>query len=637
MSIQPIVVGTAGHIDHGKSTLVKALTGIDPDRLKEEQERGMTIDLGFARLTLPDGRTVGIIDVPGHERFVKNMVAGATGIDLVILVVAADDGVMPQTREHLAIMTLLGVKRGFVALTKIDAVEPALVELATDDVKSTVRGTFLENAPVIPVSSITGRGLDLLRATLHALAAATQPRSSEGLFRMPIQRVFSAHGHGTVLTGVPVSGTVRVGEMLEVLPLGVRGKVRGLQAYHERAELARAGHSTAINLSDIDHRSVRRGDVVAAPGAFRAVRMLGARVEALATLARPIADRTRVRFHTGTSEVQGELVLLERAALAPGESALAQIRLDDSVVCAPGDRFIVRLASPTITLGGGVVLEESKHRLKRFKGFVVDELTRQERGLGSPKELCEVVLARAPLVLVSADVIALEIKRSKDEARRLLDELVQEKHAVVPANGRWIHVERWAVARERLNAVLTAWFDAHAHREVIDVRDLRRETALDDELLDALLADEERAGRLRSEPGGFVRRAGAPRDLDEATRAAYASVLAELAASRFQPPSASELAARMKLAPARATALLQLAVDRGAAVRIAADFLLAREHYEAAREAIIANCKRAGSLDIPSLRDTLGTTRKYLIPLLEHFDSQGVTLRQGANRVLRRR
>ncbi|NOT32346.1 MAG: selenocysteine-specific translation elongation factor, partial [Planctomycetes bacterium] len=273
MEIQPIVIGTAGHIDHGKSTLVKALTGIDPDRLKEEQERGMTIDLGFARFDLPDGRRVGMVDVPGHERFIKNMVAGATGIDLVVLVVAADDGVMPQTREHLAIMQILGVARGLIALTKIDMVEPGLVELAAEDVLAAVRGTFLEGAPILPLSAHTGAGLEAFKQELFRLALATRPRSDEGVFRMPVQRVFSAKGFGTVLTGIPVSGTVALGDVLEVLPSGKRGKVRGIQAYQEAATRARAGHSTAINLADVSVEDVTRGNVLATPGFFRPTRM----------------------------------------------------------------------------------------------------------------------------------------------------------------------------------------------------------------------------------------------------------------------------------------------------------------------------------------------------------------------------
>ncbi|MBI5361993.1 MAG: selenocysteine-specific translation elongation factor, partial [Planctomycetes bacterium] len=410
MQIQPIVIGTAGHIDHGKSTLVKTLTGIDPDRLKEEQERGMTIDLGFARFALPDGRKVGIVDVPGHERFVKNMVAGATGIDLVVLVVAADDGVMPQTREHVAILSILGVRRGLVALTKIDMVEPGLVELATEDVRSTLHGTFLEDAPILPLSSITGVGLDEFKRVLFRMASETPPRSDAGVFRMPIQRVFSAHGFGTIVTGIPVSGSVAVGDVIEVLPKGLKSKVRGIQAYGESTDKARAGHSCALNLADVDHKDVVRGNVAAAPGFFRPVQMVGARFTALATNAKPIENRTQIRLHTGTAECVGEVVLLDQEAIEPGAEGLVQLRLDEPVVCAPGDRFVLRLASPTVTLGGGVILEESKHRLKRFKSFVVDELSRAAQGLDSPRELLEVVLSRAKPGLLAVEPLAVEIK-----------------------------------------------------------------------------------------------------------------------------------------------------------------------------------------------------------------------------------
>ncbi len=638
VEIQPIVVGTAGHIDHGKSSLVKALTGIDPDRLKEEIERGMTIDLGFARFALPDGRMVGIVDVPGHERLVNNMVAGATGIDAVILVVAADDGVMPQTREHLAIMGLLGVRRGLVALTKIDAVAPELVDLAAEDVASAVRGTFLEGAPILRVSSTTGSGLDELRAVLQRMAAETPSRSSEGVFRMPIQRVFSAPGFGTIVTGIPVSGGVAIGDVLEILPQGLRGKVRGLQAYHQPTQRARAGHSTAINLSDVDHHAVSRGSVVATPGYFKGVTMIGARLEALPELDRPLEDRLPVRLHTGTADVLGELVLLDCATLAPGASGLVQVRLTEPVVCASGDRFVLRLESPARTLGGGVILEESKHRLKRFKSFVVEELTRQAASLSSPRDLLEVVLSRAPLRLLSTDALAVEIKRAKPETERLLGDLKSAKKVASPgAPGHWIHTERLEQALAKVESALAAWFREHAHREVVDIRDLRRVTALESDLLDVALAELERRGRLARAPGGLVRPAGRSADLDAKTSALVTRVVRALGEARFQPPTPEELANALGAPAADVRAALELCVDRGLAQRIARELYLTRELYDAAREAIVENCRAHGSLEIPALRDKLATTRKFLIPLLEHFDAQGLTLRQGPNRVLKRR
>jgi len=637
MQIQPIVIGTAGHIDHGKSTLVKVLTGIDPDRLKEEQERGMTIDLGFARFSLPDGRKVGIVDVPGHERFVKNMVAGATGIDLVVLVVAADDGVMPQTREHLAIMSLLGLSRGLVALTKIDMVEPGMVELASEDVRNAVKGTFLEDAPIYPLSSITGTGLEEFKRALFKLAAETRPRSAEGVFRMPIQRVFSAHGFGTIVTGIPMSGTLRVGDVLEILPQGLKGKVRGIQAYQEASETARAGHSSAINIADIDHHAVTRGNVAAAPGFYRGVRMIGAQLTALPSLAGPVADRTQIRLHLGTAEVLGELVLLDREALAPGETGLAQLRLEEPVVCAPGDRFVLRLASPALTLGGGLVLEESKHRLKRFKNFVVEELSRAAQSLESPRELLDVVLLRAKTGVHDAAGLSVEIKRSREETERLLNDLKAQGKARPLSHGRWIHAERLALDLAELEQALEAWFGEHAHREVMDVRELRRTTGFEADYLDLLLAEAQRQGKLVHGAGGEVRRASGAAPLDPGTQALVERVLAALRAARYQTPSPAELATALALPEKTLQPVLELLRDRKELVFVARDFPLTKELYDAAREALVQNCQKNGSLDIPSLRDQFGTTRKWIIPLLEHFDAIGVTLRQGANRVLKKR
>ena len=637
MQIQPIVIGTAGHIDHGKSTLVKTLTGIDPDRLKEEQERGMTIDLGFARFALPDGRKVGIVDVPGHERFIKNMVAGATGIDLVVLVVAADDGVMPQTREHLAIMGVLGVQRGLVALTKIDKVEPAMVELAIEDVRATVRGTFLEGAPILPLSSTTGAGLDAFKAELFRVAAATPPRSDAGVFRMPVQRVFSAHGFGTIVTGIPVSGAVRAGDVVEVLPRGKTSKVRGIQAYQETTDRARAGHSCALNLAEFDLEDVVRGDVIATPGYFRAVRMLGAQLTALATAPRAIENRLSIRVHTGTAEVVGEVVLLDREQLEPGDTGLVQLRLSEPVVCAPGDRFVLRLASPAITLGGGIVVEESKHRLKRFKGFVVEELTRAADGLESPRELLAVVLSRARLAAHGVPALAVEIKRSPVETEQLLRELAARGDVRKLDAERWIHVKQLDDARARLAVVLEKWFGEHAHREVVDVRDLRKLTGFEPEFLDALLAEEARAGKLKVESGGLVRPNAPGKAVDAKTEALAQRVITALRAARFQPPSPVELATALREPPKAVQSVLELLADRGDVHVVTHEFQLAREHFEFARAAIVANCTQHKSLDIPSLRDELATTRKFLIPLLEHFDTLGVTTRLGANRVLRKR
>ena len=638
MQIQPIVIGTAGHIDHGKSSLVRALTGIDPDRLKEEKERGMTIDLGFACMELPDGRKVGIIDVPGHERFIRNMVAGASGIDLVVLVVAADDGVMPQTREHLSIMQLLGVKRGLVALTKVDVVDPDMAELAAEDVRDAVRGTFLEDAPILPVSSTVGTGLEDLRGKLMEMAAGAEPRPAEGVFRMPIQRVFSARGFGTILTGIPVTGSVQVGDVLEALPSAQKGKVRGIQAYHERAESARAGHSTALNLADVDHHRVERGHVVVTPGFFKPARMVGARLTALADLERPIVNRMRVRVHTGTSEAVGEVVLLDEEELAPGAGALVQFRLEQPLVCAPGDRFVMRLASPVVTLGGGVVLEESRHRLKRFKSFVIEELSRQHESLSSLEELLESHLRRADSVWVPLDELAVAIKRDRRDTQQYLESLAQrDRVRELGSAGRWIHTDALERELAKLELVVEGWFAKNPLRHVVDVRELRSASSLEPGLLSALLDVEAERGKLALEAGGKVRPAGRAVELDARTGEIRAAFLAALERARFQPPSVAELCAAAQAPLDEAQPVLAMLVDEGAVVHVGGDLYLAGSAAEEARSAIVENCERNGHLEIPELRDRLGTTRKFLIPLLEFFDAQGLTLRQAGHRVLKRR
>ena len=638
MEIRPIVLGTAGHIDHGKSTLVRALTGVDPDRLKEEKERGLTIDLGFAPLQLSDGRTVGVVDVPGHERFVKNMVAGASGIDFVMLVVAADDGVMPQTREHLAIMQLLGVRHGLVALTKVDTVEEGLVDLAEEDVRETLRWTFLEEAPLVRVSAPKDLGLDALRAAIEAVANAIEPRSADrGVFRMPIQRVFSKQGFGTVVTGIPVSGRCKLGDVLEIQPSGARGKVRSLQAYRETTDAIRAGHSSAINLSDIDHREVHRGAVVATPGLFRPATLLGARIEALPGLARPIENRTRVRVHTGTAEALGEVVLLDTPQLEPGGTALAQLRFEDPVVVAPGDRFVFRLETPVITLGGGVVLEESRWRLKRFKSFVVDELVRQEQSLESLRDHLRVTLERAAGFVTVAELVQ-AAKQPVAVIREALRSLQTDEQVTPDASGdRWLAACHLARAAARIESAATEFFTEAPHLSQVEALELRRRTELEPGLFQAALAACVSAGTLVAEAGGRVRVAGRDARLAEGDRDLARRLAELLRGAGLQPPSPDELASSLAIPVPRLRTLLAALVDAGEVVRVGGDLFASAAEMERARAEVVANCERNGELDIPQLRDALGTSRKFLIPILEWFDARGVTLRQGPRRVLRRR
>tara|TARA_R110002126_G_scaffold23750_17_gene83008 strand:- start:10409 stop:12319 length:1911 start_codon:yes stop_codon:yes gene_type:complete len=635
MDIQPIVIGTAGHIDHGKSSLVKALTGVDPDRWEEERKRGMTIDLGFASLELPDGRKVGLVDVPGHERFVRNMVAGASGIDRVVLVVAADDGVMPQTREHLAIMEMLGVEKGLIALNKIDLVDDEMVEMAEDDIRQAVEGTFLESADILRVSAIGGQGVEELRTAILKMAKAAKPRTAGGVFRLPIQRVFSAKGVGTIVTGIPVSGTVKVGDVLEVLPGGQKGKVRGIQAYHESTQEGRAGHSTALNLADVDHTKVERGCVAATPGYFQALKMVGARLKALPALDRPITNRMQVRVHVGTAEVLGEVVLLDAQEIAPGDEGMVQLRLETPMVCAPGDRFVLRLASPVSTLGGGVILEESRYRLKRFKTFIIDELERQAKSLGSTVALLEAHLVRLPERWATVDELSTLLKRHAQETRGLLGTLASSGKVHEVGAARWIHNETLELSLAETRDALNAWFEDNAQRARMDVRDLRSATRFDASFLDVLLERLESVGELIRQAGGMIVPKDRAVELDPASAKFLADVLGAYAAARFQPPMPDEVAATLKKPEAEVKSMIQLLVDQGKLEHVSGALFIDGAAIAEARQAVTENCQTNGQLVIPELRDRLGTTRKFLIPILEHFDTEGLTRRMGNTRMLR--
>ena len=636
MSIHRIVIGTAGHIDHGKSTLVKALTGIDPDRLPEEKERGLTIDLGFAPWKLPDGTRIGFVDVPGHERFVKNMVAGATGIDFVILVVAADDGIMPQTREHLEIMQLLGVRRGVVALTKVDLAEEGYADLVEQEVRSFVEGSFLEEAPIFRLSPPSGLGMEEFRRELERLARETPPRSAEGVFRMPIQRVFSSPGHGTVVTGIPVSGRVAPGEKVEILPLGRTGKVRGIQAYKEAAEAAQAGHSSALNLSDLEFREIRRGMVAATPGFFRASTLVEAKVLIHARGKRALEDRTPIRLHVGTSEALGRLVLLDRKRLQPGEEAYAQLRLEEPVVVAPGDRFVLRLETPPLTVGGGAIVGESGRRLRRNRAELIADLARKEESLADRRRAVAYALERRGVRPAALEDLLGETKLPREDLLRELMGLESTGEASAVRPGEiFLHRTGLQEARRILAEKLDEFFRKNPARIVVELNWLREASRLEERILDFLLREDERAGKLSLEKGQ-VRLAGKKASLSPEAASRKERIEKELKAGRFSPPEVGALAGAAGCPESEAQKLLTLLVDEGEAIR-AGTLYFSREAFEEAKRAVVENVRARGELDIPSLRDRLGTSRKYLIPLLEYLDLAGVTLRQGGRRILKSR
>ncbi|MCA8951432.1 MAG: selenocysteine-specific translation elongation factor [Planctomycetes bacterium] len=630
-SIHPVVVGTAGHIDHGKSSLVQALTGIDPDRLKEEKERGLTIDLGFARLKLSDGRLLGLVDVPGHERFVRNMVAGCTGLDLVMLVVAADDGVMPQTIEHLDIVHLLGVRDGIIVMTKIDMVDEILAEIAEEEIRKVVQGTVLADAPILRVSSVTGEGIDELRTTLETLALKVEPRQSNGPFRMPVQRVFSLPGIGTVVTGIPLSGSVRPGAELEVLPLGAKVKVRGIHAYGGKVEEAVAGHSTALSVPDAKEIGVHRGMVCAEPGVFASGDAVDVELE-LTPRSPKLGHRDPIRFHTGTVEVRGMLLLLDRDVLTAGDSATVRLELDEGVACAATDRFLLRLQNPAVTVGGGRVLRLS--RSGRYRRRALGEELQGILAAGDrPEARVQHELEQAGPDGRTVDDLAHALERPEGEVVELVeampDVLLHRRAmrafpvAIVDAGEREL--------MESVERMLGRRPDAASIKRSA----LRATRSLPLVLAEFVFERLQEAGRVRAGRQGQILFLDRLQPLPPERQQLFDRLVAECEQRGFRPPTVDELAVAVGLRGDSLLSLLDRGEDEGRIEKVG-DTYYAASVVRSVLHAIRDNCLQHDEvLDIPKLRDGLDTSRKFLIPLLEYVDSLGLTvLRGGVRRLL---
>jgi selenocysteine-specific elongation factor len=636
-SIFNVVLGTAGHIDHGKSTLVKTLTGVDPDRLPEEKARGLTIDLGFAPLVLRSGLRVGVVDVPGHERLIKNMVAGATGIDLVLLVVAADDGVMPQTREHLTIMQILGLEHGIVVITKVDMVDAELRELVREEVKEALAGTFLESAPVAEVSSVTGEGIEALLDLIHDAIAKVRPRRASGIFRMPIQRVFSPKGFGTVVTGIPLSGRAALGDTLEIMPLGQKGRVRGIHAYKEATDLARAGHSSAINLSDIDYREVHRGMVLTEPGFFRGSTMYEARLHYLPASRRPLQHQTEIRLHVGTAEALGKVFLLEEKTLESGEESFVQFRLAEPLVAAPGDRYVLRLHSPMETIGGGEILDQSRWRLKTGKRYVIEELRGKQSALGDSQRFLLHLLASAGYEALSEKDLSVRSGLPAEELRPLLEQLLETGDVVRASRpGLYLSAERLEEARSVVLDAAAAYYRQHPRRLLMDKTHLRQAIRAHEVFLQDLIGRLEASGELAVERGTQLRwRDHGPR-LTAEEESRRGEIAARCLEQKLTPPSPEELAQEKGWDPAKAAELFELLAEEGELLKVAEGIYFHQQAIEEARERLREHLLEHGAVTAGDAKNLLGSTRKYCIPLLEHFDREGFTVRRGDLRELKK-
>ncbi|MEW6053500.1 MAG: selenocysteine-specific translation elongation factor [Nitrospirota bacterium] len=619
-----IILGTAGHIDHGKSSLVKALTGTDPDRLKEEKERGITIDLGFADLSYPDGLTVGIVDVPGHERLVKNMLAGAGGIDLVLLVIAADEGIMPQSREHLHICDLLRIKSGLIAITKADLVEKDWLDLVKDEVRSFVKGSFLEGSAIVPVSSRTMANLDLLKEKIREVALQVDPKPTKGLFRLPIDRVFTLKGFGTVVTGTAIAGSISVDQDIEILPSRIKSKVRGLHSHGKPIPTAFAGQRVAINLQGVDKDELSRGDTVVVPERLTPTKKIDAKVELLPD-APVLKSKALVHFHLGTSETTARIILFGRTELKAGETCYCQLRLQEPVVAMSGDRYIIRRFSPLDTIGGGEVLDPLSFRRSYKDGL--DDMQIFENGTFAEKIAAKV--KRAGIYGIKIFMIEGWIKEEIPSIQKAVHDL-KEKGIIMQFDDILLHRNACHALRETAKKVMEDFHKKNPLKPGMLKEELRAHLSVDPRLfgnvlpsLKDIVAEKE-----------LVRLATFKIALSQVDETIKTKILALLEKNDFQPPTKEELSQSLKMDQKRLSDILKLMVNEKSLVRINESLYVSARTYEKLIRNLRDFFSTKPEMTVAEFRDVLNTTRKYALPFLEYLDSSKVTLRVGDVRKL---
>jgi selenocysteine-specific elongation factor len=631
-TIKHVIVGTAGHIDHGKSALVEALTGTNPDRLEEEKRRGITIDLGFAFLDLDNVR-LGFVDVPGHERFVRNMLAGVGGTDLLLLVIAANESIKPQTREHFDICRLLGIPRGIIAITKSDLVDADVLGLVRLEIEEFVRGSFLEDAPMVPVSAKTGDGLDALKQELLRAAQAVPTRDATRHLRLPIDRAFAMKGFGTVVTGTLVAGTLKPEDEVELYPTRKRVRVRGLHSGGKAIERAVAGQRTAVNLAGLDREEIQRGMVLAPPGIFQPSTRLDARVTLLAS-ARPLKNRARAHFHQGTAEGIAEVVLLLRDELAPGESALAQLRLSEPVLLLPGDRFILRQFSPVVTIGGGTVLDARAPRHRRNDPAVAAFLETFERG--NREEILAALAAASPRGLTLSEIVS-RTSWTEAEIQHTTKNLSAAKQLRIVSEQPLTIVSARAIAElavtlkkkveefHRANPLLPAIPKQELRARAKNPRAEVFQAALDDLIREKVL----------TMSGDLVQRAGREIALSSDEARAKELIEKEFEHAGLTVPSFAAVLEKLPVERSRAQKILQILLREKVLVKVADDLVFHRSAVAKLREVLSEYRKERGEkLPIPAFKELTGITRKYAIPLLEYLDREHVTRRVGDERVI---
>ncbi len=629
-----IILGTAGHIDHGKSSLVKALTGTDPDRLKEEKERGITLDLGFASLDLPGGNRLGIVDVPGHEGLIKNMLAGVGGIDIVMLVIAADEGIMPQTREHLAICDLLHVKKGLIALTKMDMVEKDWLVLVQDEVRDFVKGTFLEKSPIVAVSSKTGENMPVLVQELAKLANEVLPKSPNGILRLPIDRVFTMKGFGTVITGTLLSGTISTEQEVEILPRGIKTKVRGIQSHNMAVQRSVAGQRTAVNLQGVEKDQLSRGDTIVSAGFFTPTKTLDAKLDLLKQAPRGLKTGSRIRFYNSTQESIGRITLLGTNELAPGQEAYVQFRFERPVIVQHGDRYILRFYSPMETLGGGMVLNPHPRRHKQANmRESLKNLEVLERGTTEDR-LALSISGRGLAGMEEAEAIG-TIAADKQEITTALASLTQKKGALRVDN-LYVHTSHLAELEKKTLDIIAKYHKENPLKPGLEKEELKGmlRMRLSPKVLNLTIDGLVKKKQVETD-GSRLRLPGFKAAVGKDQSAVKDKIVEAIRKGGSQPPLREEIPALLGITDKDAKDLLKLLAEEGRTVRINDSLHLHKDTLESIKADLKKHLEGKKEITMAEFRDLAKTSRKFAVPIMEYFDSQKLTQRVGDKRVLR--
>ncbi len=625
-----IIIGTAGHVDHGKTALIKALTGIETDRIKEEKKRGITIELGFAYLDLPDGEKAGIIDVPGHEKFVKNMLAGAGGIDLALLVVAADEGFMPQTREHLGILSLLNISEGIIVITKKDMVDEDWLEIVCDEVRQEVQGTFLENAQIIPVSSYTGEGIEQLRQAIFTMIdQKTQIKNLDVPFRIPVDRIFSVEGFGTVITGTLIEGTMKVGDPVTVYPSRIESRIRNLQVHSQDVQEAYAGQRVAVNLAGLKKTDLNKGDVIAVPDSMHTTMMIDIHLTVLKDCDREIRNATRLHLYHGARDILCKIVLLDRDSVGAGESCYAQLRLEEEIAVKTGDRFVLRFYSPVETIGGGVILDSNPFKHKRNDAAVLESLKLKEGG--SDREKISAALRDYSARFETLDFLQIQTGIPKEQFDQQINKLIKDKVAFRVSDNVVIHTDYLNRLKDSAVKLLESYHKENPLREGMKKDEFRNKLI---KYEDISVVDKITDSLVNRKVLKYVNNCVALADFEVQQDNNQQEIENAFLQGGFSPESPDQIAARFPKVK-NFKQVLESLVNTGKLVRVEEKILLHADYYNKALTLAKEHVDQNGQITLAEMRDLMGASRKFAVAVLEYWDKRGITKKVGDARTFK--